>query len=110
FKTSLDKRDNEPAGGDVMTHRRPVMAAGGTRAALDPLAEFLFEDILPVMRSPGCGIELIPDVLKDSFFVAKIFAGLPIQLPQDTVLSDSEEQALSGVVHQHAFKNDIEIE
>src|SRR2546425_12166085 len=93
-----------------MAHGRPIMATGGARATLDPLAEFLLEDILPVVRAAAYGIEFIPDVLKNGFFMAQIFARLAIELPQDTVFADRKEQALAGVINQHALKNDIEVE
>src|SRR5207237_2995896 len=93
-----------------MAHRGPIVATGSAWATLDPLAEFLLEDVLPVMRAPAHRIKLIPDVLKNGFFVAQIFASLAIELPQDAVFANREEQALAALVHEHTLKNDIEIE
>ena len=93
-----------------MAHGRPIVAAGGARTTLDPLAEFLLKDVLPVMRAAAYRIELIPDVLKDGFLVAQIFASLTVELPQNSVFADREEQTLPCVVHQHALKYDIQIE
>src|SRR5437867_12840964 len=93
-----------------MAHGRPVVAAGGTRTALYPLAEFLFKNVLPVMRSPAYGVEFIPDVLENRFLMTKVLAGLTVELPQDTVFPDGEEQALAGIIDQNALEHDIEID
>ena len=110
FKAGLHKRNDEFSGGDVMAHCRPVVAAGGTRAALYPLAEFLFKNVLPVMRPAAYGIELIPDVLENGFLMPEIFARLAVELPEDTVFPDGEEQTLAGIIYQHALEHDIEVE
>ena len=80
----------------VVAHRLPVVAAFGARAAVDPLADLVLDDVLPVARRAGLRVELLPDVLEDRFLVAEILAGLAIELPQDAVLADGEHQVLSA--------------
>src|SRR5262249_26339068 len=87
---ALAERDDQLVRALVIAGRRPVMAPLGARTSLKPLAESLLEDVGSVGRPSGLRVEPLPHVLEYRFLVAQVFAGLPIELPQDAVLPDSE--------------------
>ena len=62
------------------------------------------------MRLARLGVDSLPDVLEDCFFVTEILAGLTIELPQHAVFSNRKDEILPSRIDEHAFEHDIEIE
>src|SRR5437762_14183536 len=93
-----------------MAHGGPVLTAFRAGTSLYPLAGLLFKDVLPVVRFACLGIEAIPDVLIDRFLMTEILPSLTIQLPQDSVLSGREDQALSTIVDKNSLINNVEVQ
>src|SRR5262249_41810084 len=97
FETALAERDDQAVGRLVIADRVPIMTARRTGTALNPLSRFLFENILPVSWGASDRIKFRPHVLKDRFFMAQIFSGFAVELPQHCILADGENEALTGV-------------
>ena len=94
----------------MKAHRVPVLAAGRARARVDPLADLVGEDVGPIARLAGLGIEVLPHVLEDRLDVPFVRAGLPIVLPQHAVLADREHPALATGIDEDALEDVVQIE
>ena len=62
------------------------------------------------MRLAGLRIDVIPDILKNGFLVAQIFARLAVEFPKYSVFSNSEDKVLPAIVNKDALENDVEVE
>src|SRR5688572_854985 len=109
-QAALAERDDQRVARAMVAHGLPVVAALGARAAVDPLADFGVDDVLPIARFARLGIELLPDVLEDRLLVSEILARLAIQLPQDAVLAGGEDEGLARGIDAHAFEYDVHVE
>src|SRR4029077_16658535 len=65
LEATLAERDNQLVRRLGIAGRRPVVTTLSTRAALDPHAELLFQDVGAIRRAPGLRIEALPHVLEN---------------------------------------------
>ena len=63
---------------------------------LHPLFGPLFDNIVAVMHRSRCFIDIVEDILINGFFIVEKFAGLAIELPENSRLADGEQQFLSA--------------
>src|SRR4029077_3373495 len=110
LEASLTQWHNQAVAGTIVGHSGPVLAAFGRRTAGHPFAEALLDDIVAIVRLAGARVEGIVDVLEHHFFVPQIFAGLAVELPQNTGLAGAEDVVLALVVNQDTLENFVEIE
>src|SRR5262249_29859900 len=106
----LNQWRNQKTGWRVVTGGRPVVAACARWACIHLFPERFVNDVVPVRWFARDGIELRPDILENGFLVAKIFAGFPVELPQNAVLTDREKQILAAGIDKYPFEHDVEIE
>src|SRR5690606_28977194 len=107
---ALRQRNDHLPRRTVEAHRLPVVAALGARAAVDPLADLVLDDVLPVARPAGLAVEALPDVLEHRLHVIDVRSAGAIELPQDAVLADGEDELVVAGVDEHALEDDVEIE
>src|SRR5690606_10520636 len=62
---ALRQRDDELARRTMEARRLPVVTAFGARAAIDPVADAMIDDVLAIARTAGFAIEAFPDVLEE---------------------------------------------
>src|SRR5262249_17472981 len=106
----LAERQNDDARFGVVAHRLPVLAAGGARARLDPLADFHLDDVGAVLRCASGRIDVVPDVLEDRLLVTEVLARAAIQFPENAWLAGGEQHLLIADVDQDALEDFVEIE
>src|SRR5688500_14195170 len=93
----------------MKTHRVPVLATGRAGTRVNPLADLIVENIVPVARGPVVPIKARPNVLEDGLDVAEIFTAGTVVFPEHAVLSDGEHPLLIAGLDQDALKHDVEI-
>src|SRR5690606_10793874 len=90
----LTQRNDELTRRRVIARRLPVVPAFRARAAVDPIADFVLENVAPIARRARLAVEALPDVLEDRLDVAEVAAGPAIVLPEDAVLADGHDPLL----------------
>src|SRR5438876_10455455 len=94
----------------MIAHGLPVVAAFRAGTGMQPLANLLLLNIVPVGRLAGDRIDAGEDVLENGFLVAEEFSGDPVELPENPRLADRKHQLLSTVVDKNALEHFVEIE
>src|SRR5258708_28813921 len=86
------------------------MTALRAGTGLHPLPNLLLQDVTPVSRLTRLRIDVRKHVLKDGFLMTQELARLPVELPQDTGLTDRQCQLMSARVHQDPLEHFVEVE
>ena len=107
---TLAEGDDQLLGAGVIAHRHPVVAAFGTGAGAEPLADLLFQNIAAVGEFAGLAIDAGEDVLVDGFVEVEIFAGDAVEFPENAGLADAEDELLAVEIDEDTFEDFVEIE
>src|SRR5690606_2516920 len=110
LEAGLAEGHDEVAGGGVVAHGVPVLAAGAGGAGGGPLVDLGVDDVLAVGDRAGLGIDVGEGVLEDGLGVAEEFAGHAVVLPEDAVFADGEDEAAAVAVDEDALEDLVEVE